>query len=117
MKSINRDIYEIKDNNENSKTLIIILLVLFILAAIFLSVCYVIDFCLKQNVIIDENMIHLRNIFLIISCFLSFIEALLILIIGFKNDEDYKKYKNYVLISKDELKEYKKEIKRLKNKK
>ena len=117
MKSVNSDIYEIKDNNENSKILIIILLVLIILAAIFLSVCYVINFYLKQNVIIDENMIHFRNIFLIISCVLSFIAALLILIIGFKNDEDYNKYKNYVLISKDELKEYKKEIKRLKNKK
>ena len=51
--------------------------------------------------------------------------AILILVIGFKNNEkDYTKYKNYVMISKDELKEYKeliakykKEIRHLKSKK
>ena len=110
MNSSKSDMYEIKDSSKNSTVLIVILIGLFIGSFVLLSSVYL------------ESA---KNILLIIACVLTFISAILILVIGFKNnEEDYTKYKNYVMISKDELKEYKeliakykKEIRHLKSKK
>ena len=119
MNSSKSDMYEIKDSSKNSTVLIVILIVLFIGSFVLLSSAYVINYYLNQNLITNVyDLERIKNILLIIACVLTFISAMLILVIGFKNnEEDYAKYKNYVMISKDELKEYKKEIRRLKSKK
>ena len=125
MNSSKSNMYEIKDNSKNSTILIVILIVLFIGSFVLLSSVYVMNYYLKQNLITNvDDLERIKNILLIIACVLTFISAILILVIGFKNnEEDYTKYKNYVMISKDELKEYKdefakyeKEIKKLKKK-
>lgn len=126
MNSSKSDMYEIKDSSKNSTVLIAILIVLFIGSFVLLSSVYVINYYLNQNLITNVyDLEKIKNILLIIVCVLTFISAILILVIGFKNNEDdYTKYKNYVMISKDELKEYKelivkyeKEIRHLKSKK
>ena len=126
MNSSKSDMYEIKDSSKNSTVLIAILIVLFIGSFVLLSSVYVINYYLNQNLITNVyDLEKIKNILLIIACVLTFISAILILVIGFKNNEDdYTKYKNYVMISKDELKEYKeliakyeKEIRWLKSKK
>ena len=126
MNSSKSDMYEIKDGSKNSSILIVILIVLFIGSFVLLSSVYAINYYLQQNLITNVyDFERIKNILLIIACILTFISAILILVIGFKNnEEDYTKYKNYVMISKDELKEYKelianyeKEIRYLKSKK
>ncbi len=126
MNSSKSDMYEIKDSSKNSTVLIVILIGLFIGSFVLLSSVYVINYYLNQNLITDvSDLEKIKNTLLIIACVLTFIIAILILVIGFKNNEDdYTKYKNYVMISKDELKEYKeliakyeKEIRHLKSKK
>ena len=126
MNSSKSDMYEIKDSSKNSTVLIVILIILFIGSFILLSSVYVMNYYIKQNLITDvSDLERIKNTLLIIACVLTFISAILILVIGFKNnEEDYTKYKNYVMISKDELKEYKelianyeKEIRQLKSKK
>ena len=126
MNSSKSDMYEIKDSSKNSSILIVILIGLFISSFVLLSSAYVINYYLKQNLITNiYDLEKIKNTLLIIACVLTFISAILILVIGFKNNEDdYTKYKNYVMISKDELKEYKelivkykKEIRHLKSKK
>ncbi len=126
MNSSKSDMYEIKDSSKNSTVLIVILIGLFIGSFVLLSSVYVINYYLNQNLITNVyGFERIKNILLIIACVLTFISAILILVIGFKNnEEDYTKYKNYVMISKDELKEYKeliakykKEIRHLKSKK
>ena len=126
MNSSKSDMYEIKDSSKNSSILIVILIGLFISSFVLLSSAYVINYYLKQNLITNiYDLEKIKNTLLIIACVLTFISAILILVIGFKNNEDdYTKYKNYVMISKDELKEYKelitnyeKEIRQLKSKK
>ena len=126
MNSSKSDMYEIKDSSKNSSILIVILIGLFISSFVLLSSAYVINYYLKQNLITNiYDLEKINNTLLIIACVLTFISAILILVIGFKNNEDdYTKYKNYVMISKDELKEYKelivkykKEIRHLKSKK
>ena len=109
MNSSKSDMYEIKDSSKNSTVLIVILIVLFIGSFILLSSVYVINYYLNQNLITNVyDFEKIKNILLIFACVLTFISAILILVIGFKNnEEDYTKYKNYVMISKDELKEYK----------
>ena len=109
MNSSKSDLHEIKDSSKNSTVLIVILIGLFIGSFILLSSVYVMNYYLKQNLIINvDDLEKIKNILLIIACILTFISAILILVVGFKNnEEDYTKYKNYVMISKDELKEYK----------
>ncbi len=116
MNSSKSDIYVVKDN---SSILIVILIILFIGSFILLSSVYVMNYYLEQNLVKNVyDLERIKNILLIIVCVLIFISAILILVVGLKdNEEDYIKYQNYVIISKEELQNYKKEIKNLKDKK
>ncbi len=118
MDSSKNNLKDIKDNTQENSFFIVILITLFFLTMLLLSFCYLINYYLSKGLITEVDLFSkLKNILLIISCLLTLVNAILILILGFKNNtEDYDNYKNYVMVPKEVIKEYQKEIKELKNK-
>ena len=118
MDSSKNNLKDIKDNTQENSFFIVILITLFFLTMLLLSGCYLINYYLSKGLINEVNLFSkIKNILLIISCLLTLVNAILILILGFKNNtEDYDNYKNYVMVPKEVIKEYQKEIKELKNK-
>ena len=117
-----KDLYTIKDDN----IIVLIMIIFLILASLSLIANYIFSILIK-NPNLTDNQYNLFFLFQQISFILiivfSIINAIvLFILIKSSQETDYNKYKDYVIISKSELKEYKgiiakyeKEIKYLRN--
>ena len=113
-----KDLYIIEDNIKRENIITLVMLIFLILATISLIASYVFSILMKNPNLID-NQYHLLTILhkvsLILIIVFTIINTILlfVLIMIIPKDSDYNKYKDYVMISKDELKEYKEKIKKL----
>ena len=115
-----KDLYIFKEDNKKRENIItLVMLIFLILATISLVASYIFSILMKNPNLI-ENQYHLLSLIhkvsLVLIIVFSIINTILlfVLIMLISKDSDYNIYKDYVMISKDELKEYKDKIKELK---
>ncbi len=117
-----KNLYTIKEDSKKRENIItLVMLIFLILSNISLIASYIFSILMKNPNFI-ESQYHLFSIlhkvsFILIIVF-SIINTLLlfVLIVLLPKDNDYNKYHDYVMISKNELKEYKNKIKELEDK-
>lgn len=112
-----KDLYTIKEDNSKKRDNIItlIMIIFLILAGLSLIASYIFSILMKNPSIMENqhnlfSILHKASFILIIVC--SIINAILlfVLIMLSPQETDYNKYKDYIFISKKDIKSYKKEF-------
>lgn len=109
-----------KKDSKFEQILVIVGVILFLIAALSLISSHTILFLIRRSIITEHLVLYKKwqLTLLLISCGATVISSLILMFGVLKNneEEDYQKYRNYVFVSKDEIKAYKTEIRKLKRK-